>query len=1285
MDEEQAYACAACSFTAKEERDLEEHSKVHELGEQCPLCNERPPVLNLHLIQEHKIAEAAVERLLAVHKADILPVAGDQFAFRCPSCPLAFKNETGLQQHSLSHVFKGQHACPFCGQAGESADALIDHMNKEHPEEERKLYCELCVEQFADKTQMLAHLNSVQHLHKAKRHLEQGGIDLNNQLQSLTSPLSPIERKPFRCNLCKLSYGQGATLDIHLRSVAHQSRIAKISELIQSAEVDASKPLTEQPSGPLQKTIAEVAQAKEEEAAQQAASNPMAMFNNILNMAQLFNMKPGLLPSTSTLDDDETAPKSVATLRKMIDAIGVEEFPDSMNLLLQRLDDLSDDYVSDLVKGDCETCFQSFTSILTLKAHYEDTHEMNIPMSVLENFVTRLSKAVDEAGEESNPGSGDGSRSVSRDNSEPPEKKSRGENDVHLGDQTAQMALLNMMQGFPFLQPNPFMPMDGFFNPLLAQQMAALQAASSPAKRARTRITDDQLKVLRQYFDINNSPTEAQIKDMSVKTMLPEKVIKHWFRNTLFKERQRDKDSPYNFSVPPQMSIDLDTYEKTGEAKVVSLTPEQTNGATTPTSSTNSVEKEFKQEVKLELKEPKPPATLQALPEPPNLAALIGNLQQQNPFSFMADKEAFSSLLAGAMPGLAQVQQPTAGRRANRTRFTDYQLRTLQQFFDKQAYPKDDDLELLSKKLQLSPRVIVVWFQNARQKARKIYENQPNAENSERFVRTPGCNFQCKRCSLVFQRYYELIQHQQKKCYKDDCQAQLQDNKGVEGHLTEAEKEQLACNQETPAPESPALPDPAELLKLLGQGKSSTEALLKMCESARIPITPGNPLPTPSSSSTPSNFHKRCPFCCLLFRSRQSLLEHLPTKHNLQMQRVPVDVDLLPNADDVPSLSSTLLSGDGSAPLDLSSNGSHERNESLSVSPFLGAGSDVDDACEDIFSALAQQSMHSSQGDSRSPANNKRYRTHLTPIQVHVMKCIFTEYKTPSMAECDKLGREIGLHKRVVQVWFQNARAKERKTRMQNGQDEEVSRPLPRSCTYCSIEFSPTVSLQDHVFSPPHLTMLRSLHKGDDADVRPTDENGLRSRAPIVRDSSPKKAAAPLNPQEFPFNLLNFGIQPGTLPMLYDPTVMGTPIPLLQIPETVMQQISTDLSEGRSSTKFTQDGLTFDALVSGLAEEDAKCAAPKNSEVGWACPRCTNVFQQETLLAAHQRSICSRSEGHLTLVQTHYECLACGTHFGTQQDFKAHLSTDEHRIAKAILFPAVSSKNTSNTSPLESF
>ena len=108
-----------------------------------------------------------------------------------------------------------------------------------------------------------------------------------------------------------------------------------------------------------------------------------------------------------------------------------------------------------------------------------------------------------------------------------------------------------------------------------------------------------------------------------------------------------------------------------------------------------------------------------------------------------------------------QNQQPSGsghqGKRANRTRFTDYQIKVLQEFFENNAYPKDDDLEYLSKLLSLSPRVIVVWFQNARQKARKIYENQPpidpNDDGAGRFTRTPGLNYQCKKCLLVFQVY----------------------------------------------------------------------------------------------------------------------------------------------------------------------------------------------------------------------------------------------------------------------------------------------------------------------------------------------------------------------------------------------------------------------------------------------------------------------------------------------------------------------------------------------------
>jgi hypothetical protein len=139
-----------------------------------------------------------------------------------------------------------------------------------------------------------------------------------------------------------------------------------------------------------------------------------------------------------------------------------------------------------------------------------------------------------------------------------------------------------------------------------------------------------------------------------------------------------------------------------------------------------------------------------------------------------------------------------SGRRANRTRFTDYQLKTLQEFFEKQAYPKDDDLEFLSKKMQLSPRVIVVWFQNARQKARKIYENQPNQESNDRFIKTPGCNYQCKRCNLVFQRYYELIQHQRKHCFKDahwDDTMMIEGDNGGDMTSTSYQQGGLQCDQ----------------------------------------------------------------------------------------------------------------------------------------------------------------------------------------------------------------------------------------------------------------------------------------------------------------------------------------------------------------------------------------------------------------------------------------------------------------------------------------------------------
>ena len=58
-----------------------------------------------------------------------------------------------------------------------------------------------------------------------------------------------------------------------------------------------------------------------------------------------------------------------------------------------------------------------------------------------------------------------------------------------------------------------------------------------------------------------------------------------------------------------------------------------------------------------------------------------------------------------------------------RARFTEGQVRVLEQSFKKNSYPKKNEIERLSNWLEMSPKVIGVWFQNARQRAHKVTED----------------------------------------------------------------------------------------------------------------------------------------------------------------------------------------------------------------------------------------------------------------------------------------------------------------------------------------------------------------------------------------------------------------------------------------------------------------------------------------------------------------------------------------------------------------------------------
>lgn len=122
---------------------------------------------------------------------------------------------------------------------------------------------------------MTTHLNGLEHLQvkqfnhshrllflskRAKRHLEeqpQQALKLNEKVLQLLQANSSQNRS-YRCNVCLQSYNLGSTLDTHLRSVAHQTRMNRLNELVASGEIDPKKPVSEQPNGIPQKIISEL-------------------------------------------------------------------------------------------------------------------------------------------------------------------------------------------------------------------------------------------------------------------------------------------------------------------------------------------------------------------------------------------------------------------------------------------------------------------------------------------------------------------------------------------------------------------------------------------------------------------------------------------------------------------------------------------------------------------------------------------------------------------------------------------------------------------------------------------------------------------------------------------------------------------------------------------------------------------------------------------------------------------------------------------------------------------
>ena len=158
-------------------------------------------------------------------------------------------------------------------------------------------------------------------------------------------------------------------------------------------------------------------------------------------------------------------------------------------------------------------------------------------------------------------------------------------------------------------------------------------------------------------------------------------------------------------------------------------------------------------------------------------------------------------------------------------------------------------------------------------------------------------------------------------------------------------------------------------------------------------------------------------------------------------------------------------------PLDLStvayrSNCCQSRT-SQNLSPQTGSATNADETKSDNFC--------------------RRNRTSISSTQAKFMQWFFQHHKTPTLGECENIGRAIGLSRRVVQVWFQNQRAKEKKLARANAVRGETLPHKSRAdsqfllegdeCKLCDVKIKQVcgenaVAVTEHIFSKAHIDRL---------------------------------------------------------------------------------------------------------------------------------------------------------------------------------------------------------------------
>ncbi|XP_044130230.1 zinc finger homeobox protein 2 [Bufo gargarizans] len=1040
------FCCPFCAYVSPSEEQVHSHAvSQHALQPtfRCPLCQEQltgTGNLRGHLGHGHNVVSECVEKLLQVaqkvnitFRTRIIPVRvieepEGHVTENAPSKSSPPESPGDVSTNPVETVdtladnekVQDETTCPLCPLTSENAQDLRTHLEKDHPElspsdiqqaceghgrevdiveqEERKgsqestpaqpqqsTYrktanfamdkfmdpsrphkCVICKESFTQKNILLVHYNSVSHLHKVRKASLDPSLSTRNESGVGTTGhgIQTGQDKPYKCTVCHVSYNQSSTLEIHMRSVLHQTRS-------RSSKQDPAKTSSEKPpreSGIKSETITDRGEAADAQGIDVSKKRQQ-------QVGQCMGVP--LLPTTVApppmpLSMDLSRPTPLVQPSPLFAPSLLPSFPLIPETLLklqrQQQQLLLPFYLQELkVSGDGSSApFLPFGGAQQ-PSHIKDEGDQS-------SATPRQASEKDEkVPDERDAATGETSASQNPDSSS-----------MVSGDPTGSAARA-LLENFGFELVTQYnegrQPMSSQAQPQPRPPAPPLDTSPNPSSTEKL-----QCGTCGKLFS-NRLILKTHEEHMHQR-LLPFEALSRYaanFRRT------------YDSHNPSGINSDI-----TGS----SVTPLDFSATSQLTQCSKELEK---QEAILEHG-----ITIEQLSFLQSLFDFPGPLHEEQ-IMWVADKTGLSPATIThwykQKENIIHENQEEeteessrldrlGHRRFSRTKFSEFQTQALNSFFESSAYPRDSEVEQLSELLGLSGRVVVVWFQNARQKARKQAAETGTSPSPPLHLGQPGersaANSKippCRKCCITLPCIFQLIRHL-KICYNDYTEETTE--------VQEKEEESDTIKQR----EDPMTDhiDNQEKENKNEQEKQENEQRDDNVEEHEpiVSVTKGNigsPKVNEANTQQPDQIDQPAEQNELSIPSSadQNQSKSLPSSGNLS----------------APLMDLSLLIPVGAGEVTCQRKRKHEEE---SLSPTGSEGGD-------------------------EPPRDKRLRTTILPEQLDILHRWYLQDSNPTRSTLERISLEVGLKKRVVQVWFQNTRARERKGQYRGGTPSSVSAP----------------------------------------------------------------------------------------------------------------------------------------------------------------------------------------------------------------------------------------------------